>query len=164
MAQMPFFVGVCFTRMSTNFCSLCKCDWIHSALLCLLLCQFVKCAIHFAPVFTSSVLMPFLFSKPLSFWNEISRWTDLTVSTRRRPSATCYSEQCSICNSLLKWSSVVNDLVQRVVVSVSTSALSKTPTSMNAIYRVVSAGPSSGVPWTRCKTARRECVATSLRI
>ena len=39
----------------------------------------------------------------------------------------------AVCTSLFKWSSVVNDVVQRVVVSVSPSVLSKTPTSMNAI-------------------------------
>ena len=39
----------------------------------------------------------------------------------------------AVCTSLFKWSSVVNDVVQRVVVSVSPLVLSKTPTSMNAI-------------------------------
>ena len=32
----------------------------------------MKCAVHFAPVFTSSVLMPFCFSKPLIFWKEVN--------------------------------------------------------------------------------------------
>ena len=83
MAQVPFFLLEKFAaptlHLSTNFCWWCKCDWLHSALLFLLLCQFVKCAVHFAPVFTSSMLMPFLFSKPLIFLEESSQWTDLTV-------------------------------------------------------------------------------------
>ena len=32
----------------------------------------MKCAVHFAPVFTSLVLMPFLFSKPLIFWKKVN--------------------------------------------------------------------------------------------
>ena len=50
---------------------------------CEMCCPFCTCI-----YILGAVLMPFLFSKPLIFWKESSRWTDLTVSTRRRPSAT----------------------------------------------------------------------------
>ena len=70
MAQVPFFFYLRRLLHPLYICqqiSVCKCDWLQSALLFLLLCQFVKCAVHFAAVFTSSVLMPFLFSNLLIF-------------------------------------------------------------------------------------------------
>ena len=92
--------------LSTNFCSWCKYDWLHSALLFLLLCQFVKCAVHFAPVFTSSVFMPFLFSKPLIFGRNPLDGQILQ----------CPHLASNGVHVLHYWSSVGND-VQRVVVS-----------------------------------------------
>ena len=120
---------------------------------CEMCCPFFTC-IYILGAHAIFILKTFDF-----FWKESSRWTDLSV---HKTKAVCYLASNRV-HVLHYWSSVVHDVVQRVVVSVSSSVLSKN-SDVHKRDLESSAAPSSGVPSTGYRTARRECVTTGLRI
>ena len=158
-------------HLSINFCSWWK-SVIYYTQPCCSFCFASLWNVHLYlhrsdPVFCTCIYIfgahAILFSTSKTFdffWKESSRWTDLTCP--HDEGRLLLGEQWSTCTSLL-----IQHCKRRCPMSSRLSFLFGSLQKLRRLWTrswVVSAAPSSGVPSTRCKTARRGCVTTSLRI